>query len=93
MDSLLRYKEALSKFSQPGNRFAMLPELTALGKIAGLTAEDIVADARHVGVANRDRDIRRMFDGSTVKTRNGGYSYRHSSYKRVIPKPAIAYQN
>ena len=70
-----QYEAALSAFAKAGNRYALIPELTAKGKAAGLTADDIIADARQNGVCNRDADIRRMFNGSTVTAskRRRGY--------------------
>ena len=59
-----RYEAALEAFAQGGNRYAKIPELTACGKAAGLTAEEIIGDARAHGVTDRDADIRRMFAGS-----------------------------
>ena len=93
MDKLVRYENALSEFSQPGSRFAMLPELTASGKAAGFSAEDIIADARHLGVMDRDADIRRMFDGSTAKKQVGGWSIRRHSVRQGLPAPNVTYPN
>ncbi len=59
-----KYEAALEAFAQGGNRYAKIPELTACGKAAGLSAEEIIEDARAHGVTNRDADIRRMFAGS-----------------------------
>ena len=81
----------MSKFSQPGSRFAMLPELTASGKAAGLSAETIIADARRLGVIDRDADIRRMFDGSTAKRQVGGWLIRRPFIRRSLPAPAVTY--
>lgn len=78
-----RYEETLTAFAQVGNRFALLPELTARGKAAGLTAEDIIADARLAGVCDRDGDIRRMFNGSTVTpTTHRSYAVRQTAKLR-----------
>jgi len=77
------YEAALTAFAQSGNRYATLPELTAKGKAAGLTAEDIINDARQAGVTDRDGDIRRMFNGSTVTpTNRRGYAVRHFNRPR-----------
>ena len=58
-DSFREYKAALADFSQPGARWSAKGRLTYWGKAAGLTAEDIIADARAAGVTDRDGDIRR----------------------------------
>ena len=68
MNIMRQYEAALSEFAQSGNRYALIPTLTARGKAAGLTADDIIADARQAGVCNRDADIRRMYNGSTANT-------------------------
>ena len=93
MDKFVRYENALSKFSQPGSRFAILPELTASGKAAGFSAEDIIADARRFGVMDKDADIRRMFDGSTAKRQVDGCSIRRPFVRRSLPAPTVAYSN
>ena len=64
-----RYHTALEEFARHGMRYATLPTLTACGKAAGLTAEDIIADAHECGVSNRDADIRRLFNGSKATPR------------------------
>lgn len=58
-DARREYELALADFSQPGNRWSEKGRLTYWGKAAGLTAEEIVADARAAGVTDRDADIRR----------------------------------
>ena len=66
-DPRREYEAALADFSQPHNRWINIPRLTYWGKAAGLTAEDIVADARVAGVKDRDADIRRGWDFVTPK--------------------------
>ena len=88
MNCQQRYEAVLSAFAQAGNRYALIPELTAKGKAAGLTADDIIADARQNGVCNRDADIRRMFNGSTITANNRRRGY--APMKRMKPhKPKI----
>lgn len=62
-----QYQDVLRQFAQEGNRFAMIPRLTAFGKAAGLSAEEIIEDARALGVKDRDADIRRMWMGARVE--------------------------
>lgn len=59
MDARMKYKEALGAFAQPGNRWAAKGSLVYWGKAVGLSADEIIADARSVGVLDRDADIRR----------------------------------
>lgn len=58
-DARREYEAALADFSRPGARWTEKGRLTYWGKAAGLSAEDIVADARAHGVTDRDADIRR----------------------------------
>ena len=57
--SIQDYKDALANFSQKGQRFANIPDLTREGYKIGLTAEDIIEDAHNVGVFDRNGEIRR----------------------------------
>ena len=56
-DPRREYEAALADFSQPGNRNEMQGKLGFWGCAAGLTAEEIIADARAAGVTDRDRYI------------------------------------
>ena len=58
-DPRAKYEAALAAFAAPGARWANKGALTYWGKAAGLTDDEIVADARAAGVADRDADIRR----------------------------------
>jgi len=58
-DPRQEYESALADFSKPGTRWETKGRLTYWGKAAGLTADEIVADARAAGVTDRDADIRR----------------------------------
>lgn len=89
MNSTSRYEAALSAFTQAGNRFAKIPELTATGKAAGLSADDIIADARQAGITDRDGDIRRMFNGSKAEPRRTAYhgsAHRFGTRTRKPPE-------
>ena len=66
-DAYREYSAALSDFAQPGNRWMAKGRLTYWGKAAGLTAEDIIADARAAGVTDRDADIRRGWSDAKPK--------------------------
>ena len=93
MTATARYEAALGAFAQAGNRYAKIPELTACGKAAGLSAEDIIADARQAGVTNRDADIRRMFNGSTATPRHARYATTERFCKRLRKPRRKAYPN
>ena len=75
------YDAALADFSQPHNRWNSIGRLTFWGKAAGLTAEDIVADARAAGVKDRDADIRRGWNFAKPKE-----CYRHYGWRRYLPR-------
>ena len=59
------FEAALADFSQPGARWANVGRVTYWGKAAGLTAEDIIREARAAGVRDRDGDIRRGWNSAT----------------------------
>lgn len=87
------YQTALAEFAQHGRRYAALPMLTAYGKAAGLTADEIIADAHGVGVFGRDADIRRLFDGSTATPRGAGRPASLRRFTRLPPaKPKPDYK-
>jgi len=87
MTRTARYETALDAFAQSGNRYAKIPELTACGKAAGLTAEEIIEDARAHGVTDRDGDIRRMYNGSTVTPNASRTAYARFGGRSRKPKP------
>ena len=58
-DARAEYQAALADFAHPGGRWTSKGRLVYWGKAAGLTADDIIADAREAGVTDRDGDIRR----------------------------------
>lgn len=86
MNIMRQYRAALSEFAQSGNRYALIPTLTARGKAAGLTADDIIADARQAGVCNRDADIRRMYNGSTANTCRRSMAGRYAKPRKPEKK-------
>lgn len=66
-DPRREYEAALADFSQPGGRWSVKGRLTYWGKAAGLTAEEIISDARAQGVTDRDADIRRGWNDARPK--------------------------
>ena len=66
-DAHREYEAALADFSQPGNRWTAKGRLTYWGKAAGLTAKEIISDARAHGVTDRDADIRRGWNDAKPK--------------------------
>lgn len=87
MNATARYEAVLNTFAQVGNRYAKIPELTACGKAAGLTADEIIEDARAHGVTDRDADIRRMFTGSTATPRHTRYMTAGRRFCKRLRKP------
>lgn len=67
IDPLTKYREALAAFAAPGGRWANKGALTYWGKAAGLSADDLIADARAAGVTDRDADIRRGWEDARPK--------------------------
>lgn len=91
-----KYEAALEAFAQSGNRYATIPELTACGKAAGLSAEEIIEDARAHGVIDRDADIRRMFIGSRACPLGSHRAFTPRFYRRshgIKPLERITYTN
>lgn len=66
-DPRREYEAALADFSQPGGRWSAKGRLTYWGKAAGMSADEIIADARAAGVTDRDADIRRGWADVTPK--------------------------
>ena len=85
-DPRKEYEAALADFSQPGNRWSAKGRLTYWGRASGLTAEDIVADARAAGVKDRDADIRRGWNDAKPKGDRPQGDWRHYA-PRARPKP------
>ncbi len=71
VDALTKYRLALSAFTQPGGRWNNKGALTYWGKAAGLSADDIISDARAAGVHDRDGDIRKGWADAEPKFING----------------------
>ena len=74
------YEAALADFSQPGKRWNAKGRLTYWGKAAGLTAEEIISDARAAGVTDRDADIRRGWNDAKPKG-----DRPHGDWRRYAP--------
>ena len=91
-DPRREYEAALADFSQPGNRWNAKGRLTYWGKAAGLTADEIVSDARAAGVTDRDADIRRGWNDAKPKgDRPHGDRRRYAPWAK--PKPPAAFPN
>lgn len=85
-DPRREYEAALADFSQSGNRWTAKGRLTYWGKAAGLTAEEIIADARAHGVTDRDADIRRGWNDAKPKGNRPQGDWRRYA-PRAKPKP------
>ena len=89
-DPRREYEAALDEFSRPGARWSAKGRLTYWGKAAGLTAEDIIADARAAGVTDRDGDIRRGWNDAKPKG-DHPQGDRSRYTPRASPKPPPTY--
>ncbi len=85
-DARREYEAALADFSRPGARWQTKGRLTYWGKAAGLSAEDIVSDARAHGVTDRDADIRRGWTDAKPKGDRPPSEWRGRP-TRTKPKP------
>ena len=85
-----KYEAALADFAQPGNRWSAKGRLTYWGRAAGLTAEEIIADARAAGVTDRDADIRRGWNDARPKGDRPQGGWRLHA-PRAKPKPPQTY--
>ena len=89
-DARKEYEAALADFSQPGNRWTAKGRLTYWGKAAGLTADEIIADARAQGVTDRDADIRRGWNDAKPKgDRPHGDWRRYAPWVKPKPPPVF----
>ena len=88
-DAEQEYRAALADFAQPGERWNAKGRLTYWGKAAGLSADEIIADARAAGVTDRDADIRRGWADVTPKGDRPQGDWRHAP--RARPKPPPSY--
>lgn len=86
-DPCQEYRAALADFSTPGERWNAKGRLTYWGKAAGLTADEIVADARAAGVNDRDADIRRGWNDAKPKGDRPLGGWRRDK-PRARPRPA-----
>lgn len=85
-DPRREYESALADFSQPGGRWNAKGRLTYWGKAAGMSAEEIISDARAAGVTDRDADIRRGWSDAKPKGDHPQGGWRHYA-PRAKPKP------
>jgi len=85
-DPRREYEAALADFSQPGGRWNSKGRLTYWGKAAGLTADEIISDARANGVTDRDADIRRGWNDAKPKGDRPRGEWWHYT-PRAKPKP------
>lgn len=91
IDPVAKYREALAAFAAPGGRWANKGAFTYWGKVVGLTADELIADARAAGVVDRDADIRRGWNDARPKYPDGkpiGYCHAPRTAK---PKPPPKY--
>ena len=86
-----RYHAALATFRK-GATWDGLKALTFWGTAAGMSADDVITDARTQGVTSRDADIRRGM--ATARTKvdawnaaHGGKGTRHAHCHRSTVKP------
>lgn len=75
-----KYEVALRDFATPGNRWRILPRLVYWGKAAGMTADEIIADAHGADVHNRDADIRRCW--GTARPQYVVHDYPRNGYRK-----------
>ena len=80
------YEAALADFSQPGGRWNAKGRLTYWGKAAGMSADEIISDARAAGVTDRDADIRRGWNDAKPRGDRPQGGWRHYA-PRAKPKP------
>ena len=85
-DPRREYEAALADFAQPGERWNAKGRLTYWGKAAGLTADEIVADARAQGVTDRDADIRRGWNDARPQGDRPQGGWR-GTMRTAKPKP------
>lgn len=84
-DPKTEYAAALADFAQPGGKWENKGRLTYWGRAAGLTAEDIIADARAAGVTDRDGDIRRGWADAPHSERTQGGWHTPRAHKPKAP--------
>jgi len=83
-----RYRAALANF-QKGATWYGLKDLTYWGTAAGLSAEEVIADARAQGVTSRDADIRRGMETARPKVDawNAAHADGRTARTAYRPKP------
>ena len=86
-DPRAKYEQALAAFATPGGRWAHKGALTYWGKAAGLTADDLIADARAHGVNDRDADIRKGWNDARPKFVNGKPTADYTPRSKPQPPP------
>ena len=90
IDPMRKYREALAAFAAPGGRWANKGAFTYWGKAAGLTADELIADARAAGVVDRDADIRRGWNDASPKYPDGkpiGHCHAPRTAKKKDEEP------
>ena len=87
-DALDRYRAALATF-QPGATWDGLKDLTYWATAAGLSAQEVIADAHAQGVTSRDADIRRSMDTARPKVDawNAAHANGRTARTPYRPKP------
>ena len=93
IDPLTKYRDALAAFAAPGGRWANKGALNYWGKAAGLSAEELIADARAAGVIDRDADIRRGWEDARPKGEAVRGAYRPRAAKPKPPRFASHIRN
>jgi hypothetical protein len=86
-----KYREALAAFAAPGGRWANAPAFSYWGKAAGLTADELIADARAAGVVDRDADIRRGWNDARPKYPDGKPTGHYHAPRTAKPTPPPKY--
>lgn len=93
--ALDRYRNALAAFRR-GATWDGMKDLTYWGAAAGLSADDVIADARAQGVAGRDADIRRGMETARRKVDAWNTAHadwrtaRHACRPKPRPQPSLA---
>lgn len=87
IDAMTKYREVLAAFATPGGRWANKGALTYWGKAAGLSADDLISDARAAGVTDRDSDIRKGWDDARPRFVNGKPTADYIPRAKAPPPP------
>ena len=87
IDARAKYEQALAAFAAPGGRWANKGAFTYWGKAAGLSADDLIADARAAGVRDRDADIRKGWNDARPKFMDGKPTADYTPRAKPQPPP------